>query len=230
MKEEIKTDYDYPVKSYIIRVSSDDYDFVCNRNDKTLKHIFSDSYVKFWEVQQLAEMSWFNINGFDILETVHLSNYNKKDQEYLNTLKTKYIEKYNLKPEPDKELSNLLFNNSLDNYRKFYRAQYKEFMNIVKSDDINTFLLYDIAKKLYFDYDYMYILWLRRSEIWNLENIDKIAKNGIIILRDYLTERKFKGMKYPFDKYCNIDNIINEELSKWKDLNSKPPKKKKKKV
>ena len=35
-------------------------------------------------------------------------------------------------------------------------------------------------------------------------------------------------MKYPFDKYSNIDNIINEELSKWKDLNGKPPKKKKK--
>lgn len=122
-----------------------------------------------------------------------------------------------------------MFNNSLDNYRKFYRAQFKEFNNIVKSDEINTFLLYDVSKKLYFDYDYMYIIWLRRCEIWNLEKIDKITKTGIIMMRDYLIDRKFKGMKYPFDKYSNIDSIINEQLNKWKDLNVKPSKKERKK-
>lgn len=206
-------DYDFPVNSYIIRVTSGDYDFICNRNDETFYTLFNDKWVNFWEVKDAYKITDWNIDGIRILETVELSNYNKKDQVYLNSLKKKYIDEYNLKSEPDKKLSNLLFNECLTNYRRNYRNQFKDFKTVFENG-INFNKIYEIGKRLYFTEDY-YILLMKRDEIWNMPDVDKETKAYYIILREYLNWRRVNGYRLPFDK-GNIYYLVIRLLIAYK--------------
>lgn len=207
-------DYDYPVKSYIIRVTVDDYDFICNRNDLTIASFFKDKYVKFWEVHELYRMDSDNITDLDILETFDMTNFDKKDQAFLNTVKKKYIDLYNLNAEPDKKLSNSLFNKGLKNYRKFYKDQYKDFIDTFETGVITQDTIYEVSKLLFYSNDYNYILDLTHDEIWNMKNFDNDIKAVFILLRNWLRIRKDKGFRYPFD-YGKIHETIKKLMKKY---------------
>ena len=76
--------------------------------------------------------------------------------------------------------------------------------------------LYDIAKKLFYKENNMsYLENSRYWDIWTDKRISIEQRILVIMLRDYIYDRKIKKFKYPFDKK-QIKRTINNIISSFK--------------
>lgn len=206
----------------ILKVKLDDNIFICNRNSKDYDNIFNDKYVKWWESDLVDIMKFSNIDDCEILEILDYDNYNLCHQKLINPIKKKYIEKYNAKYLDDKTIANVMFNSVKENYRTKYKIQYKDFRLIVDKlgNDIYK-LLYENAKKLYFNKSERYFLTLSRERIWHAPNRSLETKICYIILRDYLLKRISDNCELPFDKNERKINDTIDMLLKINDIDEK---------
>ena len=212
-----------PRYTLILKVTLEDNIFICNRNSKDYDNIFNDKYVKWWESNFVDIMKFSNIDNCETLEILDYDNHNLRHQKLINPIKEKYIQKYNAKYVDDKTLSNVLFNNIKDNYRTKYKIQYKDFKLIVDKLSNNIYqLLYENAKKLYFNKSERYFLNLSRERIWHSPNRLLETKVCYIILRDYLLNRINNNYKMPFDKNERKIKDTIDMLLKLTDINEKP--------
>lgn len=198
----------------ILKCILDDHIFICNRNSNQFKNIFNDKYVHWWEAHQVNSMNFDIVNKIQLLEKLPLSNENLKDQREINSVKITYINKLDGEDgDKDNETScNILFNEAKDNYRRKYREQYKEFLDIINSDSIDKDDLYDCSKKLFWG---NYKFDETKDEIWNkVENKRHAAM--IILLRDYIYYKKYiLKCKEPWTKH-QIPHIKSLLLNKIK--------------
>ena len=210
----------YDRMTYILKVTTDDNIFICNRNSNDFDNIFNDKYVRWWESDLVDIMKFSIADRCEILEVLPFDNYNKRHQKQINPIKEKYIQMYNAEYLDDNVLSNILFNEIKENYRNKYRYQYKDFKFIIdKCGDEIYNLLYEKAKDLYRSSSESYFLSLTRDELWNVTNRKIETKVCYIILRDYLSYRKGNNKKNPFDKYTLRETL--HMLVKLNDLEEK---------
>lgn len=224
--ENYYNDYDNehePRFTLILKVKLDDNIFICNRNSKDWDNIFNDKYVKWWESNLIDIMKFTTIDNCEILEILYdYDNYNKRHQKLINPIKEKYIEQFNAKCLDDNTLSNVLFNNIKNNYRTKYKIQYNDFKLVVDKlgNDIYS-LLYENAKKLFFNKSERFFLTLSRERIWNVQTRSLETKVCYIILRDYIKYMIEHESKMPFNKEIRKINDTLDMLIKVNDLSEK---------
>lgn len=218
--------YDNEEKSrytVILKVTLDDNIFICNRNSDDYNNVFNDKYVKWWESNLVDIMKFTTIDNCEILEFLYdYDNYNKRHQKLINPIKEKYIEQFNAKSLDDNALSNVLFNNIKNNYRTKYKIQYNDFKLVMDKlgHDIYS-LLYENAKKLFFNKSERYFLTLSRERIWNIQTRSLETKVCYIILRDYIKYMIDHESKIPFNKEIRKINDTLDMLIKVNDLSEK---------
>ena len=200
--------------SYIIEFVKDGKKFICNRNSDMYTNIFKDKYVSFWGIEDISELDTESCDMLNIVKILYgISNYNKQEQKYINIIKKEYIDDA---IENDEELLNLQFVESTKAYRKYYKDQYKKFLSELWHIKDLEDKLYDMAKKLFYKENNMsYLENSRYWDIWTDKRISIEQRILVIMLRDYIYDRKIKKFKYPFDKK-QIKRTINNIISSFK--------------
>lgn len=197
--------------SIIFKVTKDNYSFICNRNSDNFDSIFKDKYVKFWQVEELSELNFLDVDELKILEIIPISNYKRKDQKLLNEIKQKYINELNLNEE---EISNKQFMEIKNNYRNYYYEEYRQFRKLLLENRDEICLdIYDYAKRIYFKSNNDWFYEMSNYDIWISEKYNIKQKLICIILKDYLKNRKHKKEKLPFTQgrvKKTIHNLIND--------------------
>lgn len=222
--DEYQDDYDNKNRNnrytLILKVKLEENIFICNRNSRDYDNIFNDRYVKWWESDLVDIMNFSNIDECEILQILPYDNYKLRHQSLINPIKQEFIQLYNAKCYDDEVLSNIMFNNVKNNYRTKYKIQYKEFIHIIDDMGDNKHkLLYETAKKMYYNKSEKYFLSLSRERIWHTQNRTFETKACYIILRDYLKHRIDNGYNLPFDKNERRINDTIDMLLKINDFN-----------
>lgn len=197
--------------SYILKINIANYCFICNRNSEDYSSIFRDKYVKWWESNKLCDLDLSDEGtNIQILEVINLDNFKLRHQKELNIIKKQYIDEFNA-VEEDKELSNKLFNDYKQNYRKLYKAMYRDFIYTLRNIDNIHNKIYEYGKKLFYKKDNDWFFNMTRENIWKENRFSEEQKVILILLRDYIKERRNNNEQYPFTKGMvkwRIKNII----------------------
>lgn len=185
-------------ESYILKVKKDNCYFICNRNSEDFDNIFNDKYVRFWEVNNVSQLSFSNADFCYILEIVQLDNYKRRHQNILNIIKKKYIDELQLN---DIELSNKQMTDIRKSYRSIYYKQFIDFLTIKHNIENLDKKLYDYGKRIFYKTNNNSFFNMTYDEIWHNEKLTDEQKVICIMLRDYIHRRKYETLsKYPFDK------------------------------
>lgn len=206
--------------SIIFQITKDNTSFICNRNSDGFEQIFSDKYVRFWEVKELSSLNMIDADDCKILEIIHLSNYNLKDQKLLNKIKQKWIDELQVE---EIQLSNKQFATIKKGYRNYYHELYNNFRNeLYKIENIND-KIYEYAKKIFYKENNQWFYKMSNFDIWNDDRLNNEQKVICILLKNYLLDAKYiKKQKYPFTTNIKrqikilISNAIS--LKKYKNI------------
>lgn len=199
--------------TYIIEFIKNNTKFICNRNSDMYDRIFNDKYVKFWEVDEISALSTYACDNWYIVQILEgIDNFNKRHQKYINEIKKQYIKDA---IDADEKLSNLQFTESVKAYRKFYKEQYYDFIHKLINIEHLYDKLYDMSKKLFYKDNIDYLKTTTYWNIWNDERMTYEQRILVIMLRNYICNRKINGNKYPYPKGY-VKRTINEIIKIFK--------------
>ena len=194
----------------IIEFIKDNKKFICNRNSDTYKYILNNNYISFWEINEACKL--VPIKNWNIITTLKgVDNYNKRHQNYINSIKKKYIKNA---IEANENIINVQFAKVTKEYFKFYKNQYDKFID--ELDNINNlyYKIYDMSKRLFYKKNNIEYLNKTFWEIWNDERMSYEQRVLVIMLRDYIRNAKKNGLKKPYNK-GNIKTTINLIINKF---------------
>lgn len=196
----------YARDTYILEFVKDNTKFICNRNSSDFDRIFEDKYIKFWEIDEIYELSLSDCKYCNILAVLEgMHNYNKCHQKQINEIKKKYI---NGHIEADVKLANIQLAYTIKSYRIFYMKQYDLFFDKMNCIHNIEDKLYEMAKKLFYKNNNIEYLCKSKWNIWNDERLSYEQRILIMILKNYIYKlKKNQRCRYPFAKGVIKDTI-----------------------
>ncbi len=212
--------------TYIIKgVEETDLDvktFIYNRGSDYIGYLFSDKYVRWFE---LYELSGMYSCGIEILEHVNIDNTKRKNQKKINDIKRKYIEKYNASKANDKNetLCNKQLNTSGYNFRNSWKKNYDLVFDTIMKMQSERNKIYNVIKDIW-NAPYRHILFKPKYLIFSYHGIDIEHRAVMIVFKKYLTDRIKRKCWMPFagETATLIPSIIKRVI-----INSKIKKQKK---
>lgn len=215
--------------TYIIKgVEETDLDvktFIYNRGSDYVGYLFSDKYVRWFE---LYELSGMYSCGIEILEHVNIDNTRRKNQKKINDIKRKYIEKYNASKANTKNetLCNKQLNTSGYNFRNSWKKNYDLVFDTIMKMQSERSKIYNVIKDIW-NAPYKHILFKPKYLIFSYPGIDIEHRAVMIVFKEYLTDRIKRKCWLPFAQETKrlIPSIIKRVI-----INSKIKKQKKNKT
>lgn len=215
--------------TYIIKgVEETDLDvktFIYNRGSDYVGYLFSDKYVRWFE---LYELSGMYSCGIEILEHVNIDNTRRKNQKKINDIKRKYIEKYNASKANAKNetLCNKQLNTSGYNFRNSWKKNYDLVFDTIMKMQSERNAIYNAIKDIW-KAPYRHMLFKPKYLIFSYPGIDIEHRAVMIVFKEYLTDRIKRKCWRPFARETAtlIPSIIKGVI-----INSKIKKQKKNKT
>lgn len=215
--------------TYIIKgVEETDLDvktFIYNRGSDYVGYLFSDKYVRWFE---LYELSGMYSCGIEILEHVNIDNTRRKNQKKINDIKRKYIEKYNASKANTKNetLCNKQLNTSGYNFRNSWKKNYDLVFDTIMKMQSERNKIYNVIKDIW-KAPYKHMLFKPKYLIFSYPGIDIEHRAVMIVFKEYLTDRIKRNCWLPFARETAtlIPSIIKGVI-----INSKIKKQKKNKT
>lgn len=215
--------------TYIIKgVEETDLDvktFIYNRGSDYVGYLFSDKYVRWFE---LYELSGMYSCGIEILEHVNIDNTRRKNQKKINDIKRKYIEKYNASKANTKNetLCNKQLNTSGYNFRNSWKKNYDLVFDTIMKMQSERNAIYNAIKDIW-KAPYRHMLFKPKYLIFSYPGIDIEHRAVMIVFKEYLTDRIKRKCWRPFARETAtlIPSIIKGVI-----INSKIKKQKKNKT
>lgn len=215
--------------TYIIKgVEETDLDvktFIYNRGSDYVGYLFSDKYVRWFE---LYELSGMYSCGIEILAHVNIDNTRRKNQKKINDIKRKYIDKYNASKANTKNetLCNKQLNTSGYNFRNSWKKNYDLVFDTIMKMQSERNAIYNAIKDIW-KAPYRHILFKPKYLIFSYPGIDIKHKAVMIVFKEYLTDRIKRKCWMPFARETAtlIPSIIKGVI-----INSKIKKQKKNKT
>ena len=215
--------------TYIIKgVEETDLDvktFIYNRGSDYVGYLFSDKYVRWFE---LYELSGMYSCGIEILAHVNIDNTRRKNQKKINDIKRKYIEKYNASKANAKNetLCNKQLNTSGYNFRNSWKKNYDLVFDTIMKMQSERNKIYNVIKDIW-KAPYRHMLFKPKYLIFSYPGIDIEHKAVMIVFKEYLTDRIKRKCWRPFARETAtlIPSIIKGVI-----INSKIKKQKKNKT
>lgn len=211
--------------TYIIKgVEETDLDvktFIYNRGSDYVGYLFSDKYVRWFE---LYELSGMYSCGIEILEHVNIDNTKRKNQKKINDIKRKYIEKYNASKANTKNetLCNKQLNTSGYNFRNSWKKNYDLVFDTIMKMQSERNKIYNVIKDIW-NAPYKHMLFKPKYLIFSYPGIDIEHRAAMIVFKEYLTDRIKRKCWMPFAKETNTlipsiikGVIINSKIKKRK--------------
>ena len=182
--------------------------FIYNRGSDYIGYLFSDKYVRWFE---LYELSGMYSCGIEILEHVNIDNTRRKNQKKINDIKRKYIEKYNASKANAKNetLCNKQLNTSGYNFRNHWKNNYDLVFDTIMKMQSERNKIYNVIKDIW-KAPYKHMLFKPKYLIFSYPGIDIEHKAVMIVFKEYLIERIKRRCCMPFAKETNrlIPSII----------------------
>lgn len=215
--------------TYIIKgVEETDIDvktFIYNRGSDYVGYLFSDKYVRWFE---LYELSGMYSCGIEILEHVNIDNTRRKNQKKINDIKRKYIEKYNASKANAKNetLCNKQLNTFGYNFRNSWKKNYDLVFDTIMKMQSERNAIYNAIKDIW-KAPYRHMLFKPKYLIFSYPGIDIEHRAVMIVFKEYLTDRIKRKCWRPFatETATLIPSIIKGVI-----INSKIKKQKKNKT
>ena len=195
--------------------------FIYNRGSDYIGYLFSDKYVRWFE---LYELSGMYSCGIEILEHVNIDNTRRKNQKKINDIKRKYIEKYNASKANTKNetLCNKQLNTSGYNFRNSWKKNYDLVFDTIMKMQSERNKIYNVIKDIW-KAPYKHMLFKPKYLIFSYPGIDIEHKAVMIVFKEYLIERIKRRYYMPFAKETNTlipsiikGVIINSKIKKNK--------------
>ena len=195
--------------------------FIYNRGSDYIGYLFSDKYVRWFE---LYELSGMYSCGIEILEHVNIDNTRRKNQKKINDIKRKYIEKYNASKANTKNetLCNKQLNTSGYNFRNHWKKNYDLVFDTIMKMQSERNKIYNVIKDIW-KAPYKHMLFKPKYLIFSYPGIDIEHKAVMIVFKEYLIERIKRRYYMPFAKETNTlipsiikGVIINSKIKKNK--------------
>ena len=198
--------------TYIIKgVEETDLDvktFIYNRGSDYIGYLFSDKYVRWFE---LYELSGMYSCGIEILEHVNIDNTRRKNQKKINDIKRKYIDKYNASKANTKNetLCNKQLNTSGYNFRNSWKKNYDLVFDTIMKMQSERNKIYNVIKDIW-KAPYKHMLFKPKYLIFSYPGIDIEHKVVMIVFKEYLIKRIKRRCWQPFAQETNrlIPSII----------------------
>lgn len=198
--------------TYIIKgVEETDLDvktFIYNRGSDYIGYLFSDKYVRWFE---LYELSGMYSCGIEILEHVNIDNTRRKNQKKINDIKRKYIDKYNASKANTKNetLCNKQLNTSGYNFRNSWKKNYDLVFDTIMKMQSERNKIYNVIKDIW-KAPYKHMLFKPKYLIFSYPGIDIEHKAVMIVFKEYLIKRIKRRCWQPFAQETNrlIPSII----------------------
>ena len=182
--------------------------FIYNRGSDYIGYLFSDKYVRWFE---LYELSGMYSCGIEILEHVNIDNTRRKNQKKINDIKRKYIEKYNASKANTKNetLCNKQLNTSGYNFRNHWKKNYDLVFDTIMKMQSERNKIYNVIKDIW-KAPYKHMLFKPKYLIFSYPGIDIEHKAVMIVFKEYLIERIKRRCCMPFAQETNrlIPSII----------------------
>lgn len=182
--------------------------FIYNRGSDYIGYLFSDKYVRWFE---LYELSGMYSCGIEILEHVNIDNTRRKNQKKINDIKRKYIEKYNASKANTKNetLCNKQLNTSGYNFRNHWKKNYDLVFDTIMKMQSERNKIYNVIKDIW-KAPYKHMLFKPKYLIFSYPGIDIEHKAVMIVFKEYLIARIKRRCWMPFAKETNkfIPSII----------------------
>ena len=182
--------------------------FIYNRGSDYIGYLFSDKYVRWFE---LYELSGMYSCGIEILEHVNIDNTRRKNQKKINDIKRIYIEKYNASKANTKNetLCNKQLNTSGYNFRNHWKKNYDLVFDTIMKMQSERNKIYNVIKDIW-KAPYKHMLFKPKYLIFSYPGIDIEHKAVMIVFKEYLIERIKRRCCIPFAKETNrlIPSII----------------------
>ena len=182
--------------------------FIYNRGSDYIGYLFSDKYVRWFE---LYELSGMYSCGIEILEHVNIDNTRRKNQKKINDIKRKYIDKYNASKANNKNetLCNKQLNTSGYNFRNSWKKNYDLVFDTIMKMQSERNKIYNVIKDIW-KAPYKHMLFKPKYLIFSYPGIDIEHKAVMIVFKEYLIERIKRRCCMPFAQETNrlIPSII----------------------
>lgn len=182
--------------------------FIYNRGSDYIGYLFSDKYVRWFE---LYELSGMYSCGIEILEHVNIDNTRRKNQKKINDIKRKYIEKYNASKANTKNetLCNKQLNTSGYNFRNHWKKNYDLVFDTIMKMQSERNKIYNVIKDIW-KAPYKHMLFKPKYLIFSYPGIDIEHRAVMIVFKEYLIERIKRRCCMPFAQETNrlIPSII----------------------
>lgn len=195
--------------------------FIYNRGSNYIGGLFSDKYVRWFE---LYELSGMYSCGIDILAHINIDNTKRKNQKKINEIKRKYIDKYNASKANNKNetLCNKQLNKSGYNFRNHWKKNYDLVIDTIVGMQSERNKIYNVIKDIW-KAPYRHMLSKPKYLIFSYPGIDIEHRAVMIIFKDYLNDRIKRKCVMPFDKEISTlipiiikGVIINAKIKKHK--------------
>ena len=182
--------------------------FIYNRGSDYIGYLFSDKYVRWFE---LYELSGMYSCGIEILEHVNIDNTRRKNQKKINDIKRKYIDKYNASKANNKNetLCNKQLNTSGYNFRNSWKKNYDLVFDTIMKMQSERNKIYNVIKDIW-KAPYKHMLFKPKYLIFSYPGTDIEHRAVMIVFKEYLIERIKRRCCMPFAQETNrlIPSII----------------------